>query len=199
MAGELVLEKVRLEVADGVATLTLNDPGALNVTGYRMGADLRAATEYIADMAGVRAILLNAEGKHFCGGGDLRAMQATFGQDPTAFFTQALVDIHHAVVNLHSAPIPVVAAVQGFAAGAGANLPLAADIVLAADDAQFFQAFVQVGLAVDSGGAWFLPRAIGDKRALYYLMTGAKMNAAEAYNLGLVSRVVPGESLQQEA
>lgn len=199
MAIELALDKVRLETADGVATIVLNDPDAMNVMGYRMAADLRQAAERAVQLLGIRALLVCAEGKHFCGGGDLKAMQETFAGDPKSFFDRALVDIHAAVLAIYNAPVPVVVAVQGFAAGAGANIPLAGDLVIAGDDAQFFQAFVQVGLSVDSGGTYFLPRALGDKRAMYYLLTGTKLKAPEAFQLGLVSKVVPVEQLQDEA
>ncbi|MEO7995363.1 MAG: enoyl-CoA hydratase-related protein [bacterium] len=199
MSTTVTFEKILLTVDNGLATLTLNDPAGLNVMGYQMAADLRAATDQLSSIEGLRCVLLNAAGKHFCGGGDLKAMQVGFDSDPKAFFERALVDIHAGVLNLHYLPVPVITAVQGFAAGAGANLALVGDLILAADNASFFQAFIQVGLPVDSGGSWFLPRAIGDKRALYYLMTGTKMAATEAATLGLVSRVVPAEELQTEA
>ena len=199
MTVDLELEKVRLAYEDGLGILTLNDPAALNVMGHQMGADLAQAAGEIARRPEYRALLINAEGKHFCGGGDLKAMQAGFADDPKAFFETALSSIHEAVLALHNLPIPIVTAVQGFAAGAGANFALVGDLLVAADNAQFFQAFTQVGVAVDSGGSWFLPRALGDKRALYYLLTGAKLSAADAHALGLVSKVVPLEKLASES
>lgn len=195
----LGLEKVALEYADGLAVITLNDPGAMNVLGPQLGSELLTATTALGELTGLRAVLLEANGKHFCGGGDLKAMQACFASDPGEFFRSALASAHAAMLNLSRLEVPVVSAVQGYAAGAGANLPFVADLVIAADDAVFFQAFTQVGVAVDCGGAWFWPRAMGDKRALDYLLTGRKLPALEALQHGLVSRIVPVAELRASA
>lgn len=195
----LTLATVQLDITDGLATLTLNDPANMNVMGYQMGADLKVAISSVAASTAARALLICATGNHFCGGGDLKAMRAGLDNDPQAFFEVALRDIHTAIKALWELPIPVVCAVQGYAAGAGANFALVADIILAADNATFYQAFTQVGVSIDSGGTWLLPRAIGDKRALYYLLTGAKLSAGDACGMGLISKVVPQENLQAEA
>lgn len=199
MSKDITLDKATLQIEDGLAILTLNDPQQMNVMGYQMGADLKTLASAIAEEPNLRAVLIRAEGKHFCGGGDLKAMQEGFATDPKRFFEVALVDIHAAVRILGSLQIPIVCAVQGFAAGAGANFALLGDIVLIADTTTFFQAFTQVGVAVDSGGSWLLPRSVGEKRAMYLLMTGAKVSGADAVNMGMVSKVIPEEDLQREA
>jgi len=199
MSKDITLEKANLQIEEGLAILTLSDAEHMNVMGYQMGADLKTLAGAIAEDTSLRALLIRAEGKHFCGGGDLKAMQEGFEVDPKRFFEVALVDIHAAVRILGGLPIPIVCAVQGYAAGAGANFALLADIVLIGDTTTFFQAFTQVGVAVDSGGSWFLPRAIGEKRAMYLLMTGAKVSGLEAVLMGMASKVVPEEELQQEA
>jgi len=199
MSKNILLEKAQLKIDEGLAILSLNDPENTNVMGYQMGADLRQLADAISEDKTVRAVLLRAEGRQFCSGGDLQAMYEGFGTDPKRFFEVALVDIHAAVATLARLTCPIVSAVQGTAAGAGANFALLGDIILISDTTVFFQAFTQVGVAVDSGGSYLLPRAIGDKRALYYLLTDAKIRAAEAVAMGLASKVVPVEELDREA
>lgn len=199
MSQDITLAKAHLSIDNHLAVLTLADAAGMNVMGGQMGTDLKQLASIIAGDATVRAVLIRAEGAHFCGGGDLKEMQAGFSGDPQVFFATALADIHAALMTLHGLSVPIVSAVQGFAAGAGCNFALVADIVLVADTATFFEAFTQVGVAVDCGGSWLLPRAIGDKRALYYLLTGAKLKAGDAVAMGLASKVVPQENLEREA
>src|SRR5687767_11712545 len=193
-------ETVNYELKDSVAVITLNRPDALNALSQQLTKDLRAAVEKTTEDK-VRAAILTGAGRAFCAGGDLREMEA-IGQaegKPEAFLDAPLKALHNVIRAIRKAPIPFVAAVNGVCAGAGVNFALACDIVFAADDASFREAFVRIGLSPDCGGTYFLPRAVGEKVAAELFMTGDAVDAKRAVAIGMINRAVPAADLMVEA
>ncbi len=178
----------------GVHTLTLNRPERLNALTAEMGRELAAALDAIDADAGCRAVLLLGAGRGFCAGQDLSEVTAETDLGDTLE--------HHLnplIRRIHALPVPVVCAVQGVAAGAGANLALACDIVLAGATARFIQAFVNIGLVPDAGGSWILPRLVGDARARGMAMLGETVTGQQAAEWGLVWRALPDDAVVAEA
>ena len=191
-------EFIRYVVADGVATITLHRPEVLNSFTRPMSAELQAALRQAADDAAVRAVLLTGAGRAFCAGQDLaEAMPQNAPAPPIEEIVRT--SYNPVVLAIRALPKPVVCAVNGIAAGAGANLALACDIVLAADSASFLQAFVKIGLVPDTGGTWTLPRLVGPARAAALAMLGERLSAADAQAMGMIWRVVPADQLLTEA
>lgn len=193
-------ETVKYEFNENVATITFNRPEALNALSLQLSKDVRAAIEKaVADNA--RAVVLTGEGRAFCSGGDLREMQSMWQKEGRieAFLEEPLKALHDVILLIRETPIPFVAAVQGVCAGAGTNFALACDIVLAAENASFNEAFVRIGLSPDCGGSFFLPRAVGEKLAAELMMTGDTVSAERALSIGMINRVVPQNELMTEA
>jgi 2-(1,2-epoxy-1,2-dihydrophenyl)acetyl-CoA isomerase len=180
---------VLLERADGIVTLTLNRPEARNALNLAMRDELeRAVLDLAADPA-VRVLLLRGAGEHFCAGGDVKLMQA---RPATAAEGQRRVEaMNRAVLALAGFRTPTIAMVDGFAVGAGCNLALACDLVVASDRARFGEVFARIGLIPDGGGTFALPRRVGLAKAKELCFTGEIIDAAEAERIGLVNRVVP--------
>ena len=180
------------------AEITLNRPDRLNSFNEEMHHALRAAIEAARD-GGKRAILLTGAGRGFCAGQDLG------DRDPSKM--EGKPDLGHTVRTFYaplvrlirSLDFPVVCAVNGVAAGAGANLALACDIVLAGEGARFIQSFAKVGLIPDTGGSWHLPRLLGEARAKGLALTGEPLSAAQAAEWGLIWKALPDEALMDEA
>jgi 2-(1,2-epoxy-1,2-dihydrophenyl)acetyl-CoA isomerase len=193
-------ETIQLEVQDGVALMTLNRPAALNALTVQMGHEFLSAINE-AHETGARAILLTGAGRAFCAGGDLREMQQLAAREGRveAFFDEPLRLLHDCVLAIRRTPLPVVAAVNGAASGAGCNLALACDLVIAAESAKFNQAFIKVGLSPDCGGTWILPRLVGMRRATELLMTGEAVNARRAAEIGMINRSVADADLMNVA
>ena len=184
------------EVKDGVATLTLNRPDRLNALGGTLRDDLHDAITRSAADPEVRVMILTGAGKGFCAGGDVKAMnEAKEGQRERPLLEKIAPLRDRTLLAMRDAPQPIIAAVNGAAAGAGMNLALACDIRLASTAAKFSQAFVKRGLHPDWGGTYFLPRIVGMARACEMIFTGEVVDAAEALRLGIVSRVLPPEEL----
>ncbi|WP_119352660.1 2-(1,2-epoxy-1,2-dihydrophenyl)acetyl-CoA isomerase PaaG [Azohydromonas sediminis] len=186
-------EPLVLAATDGaVRTLTLNRPHALNSFTAAMHAELRAALDAAANDAAVRCVVVTGAGRGFCAGQDLNDA-AMAGDD---------VDVGEVIERLYrplalrvrSMPVPVIAAVNGVAAGAGANFALGCDIVVAARSASFIQAFSKIGLIPDCGGTWLLPHLVGRARALALAMTGDKLSAADAQAIGLIWQCVDDDA-----
>ncbi|TCK41761.1 short chain enoyl-CoA hydratase /enoyl-CoA hydratase [Paraburkholderia sp. BL8N3] len=180
-----------------VATLTLNRPDKLNSFTRAMHGEMsHALTEIEASNA--RALVITGAGRGFCAGQDLADLDFTPGSMTDL---GDLIDEHFnpLVRRLQAMALPVIAAVNGTAAGAGANLAMACDLILAARSASFIQAFVKIGLVPDSGGTWLLPRRVGEARALGLALTGDKLGAEKAEAWGIVWRVVENQELQQSA
>lgn len=194
------LETVLYSFGGSVATIQMNRPDALNALSLQLGKDLAAAVRSaISDQA--RAVILTGTGRAFCSGGDLREMKAMGESDGSieAFLDEPLKALHQVIALIRETPIPFVAAVNGVCAGAGTNFALACDLVIAADDASFNEAFVRIGLSPDCGGTFFLPRAIGEKLSAEMLMTGSTISAQRAVEIGMINRVVPATELMSES
>ena len=185
-------ETIRHDLADGVATITLNRPDSLNALNATMRRELRDAFKAAGRDEATRAVVLTGEGRGFCSGADLR------GGDAEREYRRVIRDEYNPLINaIRELPKPVIAAVNGVAAGAGVSLALACDLVYAADDARFVVAFVRIGLVPDSGLSRALVRALGRHRASHLIFTGEPMSAAEAHAAGLVTAVVPAAELRQ--
>ncbi|MBK9155244.1 MAG: enoyl-CoA hydratase/isomerase family protein [Chloracidobacterium sp.] len=183
-----------------VATVQMNRPEALNALSLQLSLDLRAAIEKARE-DGARAVILTGSGRAFCSGGDLREMRAMGEKEGNieAFLDSPLKSLHDVILLIRETPVPFIAAVNGVCAGAGTNFALACDLVLAADDASFNEAFVRIGLSPDCGGSFFLPRVVGEKIATELFMTGGTIDAKRAAELGMINRVVPAADLLDEA
>ncbi|HDR9201933.1 TPA: 2-(1,2-epoxy-1,2-dihydrophenyl)acetyl-CoA isomerase [Burkholderia vietnamiensis] len=185
--------QLELNRAANVATVTLNRPDKLNSFTRAMHRELQSVLDEV-EKAGARALILTGAGRGFCAGQDLADLDFTPGASTDL---GALIDEHFnpLIRRLQRMPIPVIAAVNGTAAGAGANLALACDLVFAARSSSFIQAFVKIGLVPDSGGTWFLPQRIGMARALGLALTGDKLGAEQAEQWGLIWRAVDDDAL----
>ncbi|PZX21598.1 acyl-CoA hydratase, phenylacetic acid degradation [Cupriavidus phytorum] len=180
-----------------VAIITLNRPDKLNSFTRAMHQALQQALDHV-EAGGARTLLLTGAGRGFCAGQDLADLDFTPGQMTDL---GELIDtwFNPLIRRLQALPLPVVAAVNGTAAGAGANLALACDMVLAARSASFIQAFVKIGLVPDSGGTWLLPQRIGMARALGLAMTGERLSAEQAEAWGLVWQTMDDPLLPEQA
>src|SRR6202050_3432276 len=182
-------ETILFEVDSGIARLTLNRPDKLNSFNTQMHGEVRQALSSIPE-SGARVLVLTGAGRGFCAGQDLGDRAVAPGAQGIDLGES--IDKHYKplVLALHQLPMPVIAAVNGVAAGAGANIALACDLVIAARSASFVQAFCKLGLVPDSGGTWFLPRLIGPARALGLALLGEKLSAEQAAAWGLIWRCV---------
>ena len=190
-------EAVMLDKAGGVATITLNQPQSLNALSSPIRRDLAAALAEVRDDAEVRAVIITGAGRAFCAGGDVKGMAG--GRTPIEWREWLLFTDRSIIQVMLDMEKPIVAAVNGYAVGAGCNVALASDIIIAADNARFAEIFVRIGLAPDGGGAWTLPRRVGLAKAKELAFTGEIIDAAEAYRIGMVNRVVPADKLMDEA
>jgi 2-(1,2-epoxy-1,2-dihydrophenyl)acetyl-CoA isomerase len=183
------------EYVNGVARLTLNRPDVLNAFTLEMARALQAILDDAASRADVRAVLLTGAGRGFCAGQDLAAV--SFAPDaPSPDLGLFVRDQYNPIVRrMRAMEKPIVCAVNGVAAGAGANIALAADVVIASSDASFIQSFTKIGLVPDSGGSFWLPRLIGHARASALLLLGDKLTATQARDWGLIWQVVEPASL----
>lgn len=186
-------------VEDGVARITLNRPDSLNSFNAEMHAEMRQALKAVRQDESVRALLLTGNGRGFCAGQDLSDRNVAPGAEAPDLGESLEKRYNPMLRALKALPIPTVCAVNGVAAGAGANIALACDIVLAARSASFIQAFCKIGLIPDSGGTWTLPHLVGMARAKGLAMLGDKLSAEQAEQWGLIWKVVEGEALQDEA
>jgi 2-(1,2-epoxy-1,2-dihydrophenyl)acetyl-CoA isomerase len=183
----------------GVLSITLNRPDKLNSFNPEMHQLLKAALERARDEAAVRAVLLTGAGKGFCAGQDLSERNVTAGAAPIDLSVTIGSYYNPLVRRMRELPKPIVCAVNGVAAGAGANIALACDLVLAARSASFLQAFSRIGLIPDSGGTWFLPRLAGTARAMGLALLADKLPAEDAERWGLIWKAVDDEQLMAES
>lgn len=193
------MEPVLLEKRDGVAAITLNRPDKLNSFNAEMHEALARAFDDIERDAACRAVLLTGSGRGFCAGQDLTESRMERGAPPRDLGQTIAAYYNPLVRRLRSLPKPIVVAVNGVAAGAGANLALHGDIVLAARSAVFIQAFARIGLMPDCGGTWLLPRILGEARARALAMLAEPLSAEQAEAWGLIWKVVDDEVLMTEA
>ena len=178
------------ESREGVARLTLNRPDRLNSFNDAMHAEVREAVAAARDDASVRVFLLTGAGRGFCAGQDLADRAVAPGSAAVDLGASIARNYRPLVLALRSLPVPTVCAVNGVAAGAGANLALACDLVVATKSASFIQAFCKIGLVPDSGGTFFLPRLVGTARAVGLSMLGDKLSAEQAAAWGLIWQCV---------
>lgn len=188
---------ILINIKDGVAILTLNRPDVFNSFNRNMALSLQAGLDHCAENNAVRAIVLTGSGRAFCAGQDLR--EVTSEKLNPGF--KAILEEHYnpIIQRIRTINKPILAAVNGVAAGAGANIALACDIVIASKKASFIQAFSKIGLVPDSAGTYFLPRLIGFQRASALMLLGDKVTAEEALEIGMLYKVFDTENMMQEA
>lgn len=195
----MAFETIQLDVLEGVARLVLNRPERLNSFTVQMHDEVAHALEQAESDPVIRAVLLTGAGRGFCAGQDLSDRAVAPGEKPVDLGDS--VERYYAplIKRLTKMEKPVVCAVNGVAAGAGANIALACDIVLAARSAKFIQSFANIGLIPDSGGTWVLPRLVGQARALGLAMTGEALSAEKAESWGMIWKCVDDDVLESES
>ena len=194
-SGPIVLAEQR----DGIATLVLNRADRLNALNNELATALNEALGRVAADDSVRVVVLTGAGRAFCAGGDLSLIRAGREKNDPGQLEPLLRAGMQAVLRMRTMAKPVIAAINGAAAGAGMNIALAADIRIAAEEASFGQNFAKVGLFPDYGGTYFLPQLVGPSRAAEMFYTGDMFSAQTALQLGVVNRVVPANQLEAEA
>lgn len=189
------MSAIQFEINDGIASITLNRPKAYNSVNKELAHGFQSALDQCANNSSVRAVVITGEGKAFCAGQDL--VEVTTPETMPGF--KALLEEHYApiILKIRNLEKPVVAAVNGVAAGAGANIALACDIVVASEKASFIQAFSGIGLIPDSAGTYFLPRLVGFQKAVAISMLGDKISAKEAEKMGMIYKAFPVEDFAQ--
>lgn len=192
-------QSVLLDIDQGIATVTLNRPKSLNSFNVEMHEQMRAALKTIRNDHTVRVMLLTGNGRGFCAGQDLSDRSVKPGDEAPDLGFSIETYYNPMLQAIRDLPMPVVCAVNGVAAGAGANIALACDITLAARSANFVQAFCKIGLIPDSGGTWSLPRAVGMARAKGLALLGDKLSAEKAEQWGMIWQCVEDDALQDEA
>jgi len=185
----MTYDNIKFDLTGGIARLTLNRPDKLNSFNAEMHAEVRDALARVT-REGARVLVLTGAGRGFCAGQDLGDRAVAPGGARVDLGESIERNYKPLILGLRNLPIPVVAAVNGVAAGAGANLAFACDLVIAAKSASFVQAFCRLGLVPDSGGTWFLPRLVGTARAIGLAMLGEKLSAEQAAQWGLIWRCV---------
>ena len=188
-------ETIRFELHDRIARITLNRPDRLNSFTSQMHEELRDA---LANLDDARVVVLTGAGRGFCAGQDLNDRAVTAEGQPADLGMTVETSWNPLIRTLTTMPQPVIARVNGVAAGAGANVALACDIVVAARSARFIQSFSAIGLIPDSGGTWVLPRLIGQARALALALTGEPLSAEKAEEWGMIWKCVDDEALDSE-
>ncbi len=190
------MSSIKFEITSGVGIITLNRPDKMNSFNREMALLLQEKLDECASSAKVRSVLITGSGKAFCAGQDLA--EAIDPNGPG--MNKILVEHYNPIVaRIRSLEKPVLAAVNGVAAGAGANLAICCDIVVGSASSSFIQAFCKIGLVPDTGGTFFLPRLIGMQKATALMMLGDKISASEAEQMGMIYKVFPDEDFLNEA
>jgi 2-(1,2-epoxy-1,2-dihydrophenyl)acetyl-CoA isomerase len=193
------LETVNLSLANGVATIELSRPEALNAWNKQLGVDLLSALRQAADDDAARAVVITGAGRAFSSGADLRDTTDELTPDGRPDVRKRLDECYHPIMHaVRELPKPVVAAVNGAAVGIGCSLALCCDLIVAAESAYFLLAFVNIGLVPDGGSSLFVPARVGIARASELAMLGERLPAAQALDWGLINRVVPDTELGRE-
>ncbi len=191
-------ETIIFEIADGVARLTLNRPDRLNSFTVQMHEEVAQALDEVESSSEARVLVLTGAGRGFCAGQDLQDRSVAPGADPVDLGESIEKYYGPLIRRLASMKMPVICAVNGVAAGAGANIAFACDIVFAARSAKFIESFAHIGLIPDSGGTWALPRLAGQARALGMALTGDPLPAEKAEEWGMIWKCVDDEKLSEE-
>lgn len=191
-------QHIVLDGTDGIGTITLNRPEKLNAFAGRMRQELADAVRDATENDAIRVLVVTGAGRAFCAGADIGYMRDLLERRDESAFAELVEAGRDVVTTIRATPKPVIASVNGPAAGGGANLALACDIRIASDRATIGQTFNRIGLHPDWGGTYFLPRLVSPAKALELIFTGEMVDAAEALRLGLFNRVVPHEQLPAE-
>lgn len=200
MDGAQTPAKVKTSVDAGIGVITLSDPSTLNAAGLDLMAELTAAFNELAYGDKARAIVLTGEGRGFCSGANLSGGPSARATDTSTGPNQALLNTFNPFVSaVRKSPKPLVAAVNGVAAGVGVSLALACDLAVAAESAYFLLAFRRIGLVPDGGATWMLPRLVGKARAMELMLLGEKLPAKTAVEWGLINKCVPDAQLMDAA
>lgn len=192
-------DSILTSIDDEVATVTLNRPHVLNSFNRPMAERLQSVLDELAQDEEVRSVLLKGSGRAFCAGQDLAEAVPPDGSPPVEVGDIVRSSYNPIIRRLRWLEKPVICSVQGVAAGAGANIALSCDLVVAAEDASFIQAFSKIGLIPDSGGTFFLPRLVGPARATALAFLGDKVPAVQAYQYGLIYSVSPPDELDSQS
>jgi 2-(1,2-epoxy-1,2-dihydrophenyl)acetyl-CoA isomerase len=183
---------LKYQVAEGVATITLNRPDVYNALNDEITYELQDALKVVAKDEQVRVIILTGEGKAFCSGQDLKAAS---GQQKRSFMESLHKRYNPIIRAMRNLPKPIVCRLNGVAAGAGCSIALACDVIVATEEAQLIEIFINIGLVPDSGSSFFLPRTIGMNKAFELCSMGNRLKATEAESIGLINRTVPAVDL----
>jgi 2-(1,2-epoxy-1,2-dihydrophenyl)acetyl-CoA isomerase len=186
---------IEYHVQEGLAFIRLNRPDVFNAFNNEQSYELLDALGAVAEDQDVRAVVLTGNGKAFCSGQDLKA----FSGEEKSTFKETLEKKYNPIIrSMRNMDKPIIGSINGVAAGAGCSLALVCDYIIASDKASFMEAFVHVGLVLDSGSSYFLPRAVGSKRAFELATMGSKLSAEKALEWGMINQVVPHEDLEKE-
>tara|TARA_A100000171_G_C2117460_1_gene138731 strand:+ start:57 stop:836 length:780 start_codon:yes stop_codon:yes gene_type:complete len=185
-------EFIKFEKEDGVATLTLNRPDVYNALNDEITYEIQAALKEAKRDKEVRVLVLTGEGKAFCSGQDLKAS----AKNPGRSFSDSLHKRYNPIIKaITEMPKPVICKLNGVAAGAGCSFALACDLIVAGESAKLIEVFVNIGLVLDSGSSYFLPRLVGSSKAFELATMGTRVSASDAEKMGLISKCVPDEEL----
>ncbi|HYV95095.1 MAG TPA: enoyl-CoA hydratase-related protein [Chitinophagales bacterium] len=183
-----MFETIVLDKKDGKALIKLNRPEVYNAFNEQMKKELQDALKDVEKDKAVRAVIITGEGKAFCSGQDLKEVMNL----PNRSFKESLNTGYNPIIRaMRNLPKPIICRLNGVAAGAGCSLALACDVIIAAEEASMTEIFINVGLVLDSGSSYFLPRIVGSARAFELATTGRKISAKEAFDFGIVNKVVP--------
>jgi len=189
-----MFEFLKYDIKDGVATITLNRPDVYNALNNEITYELQAALKDAKRNNEVRVVVLTGEGKAFCSGQDLKASSA----EPNRSFSDSIHKRYNPIIKaIRNLPKPVVCRLNGVAAGAGCSFAIACDIVVAAESAKLIEVFVNIGLVLDSGSSYFLPRLLGSSKAFELATMGTRVSGREAEAMGLVNKCVSDEQLDE--
>ncbi len=189
-----MFEFLKYDVKDGVATITLNRPDVYNALNNEITYELQAALKDATRNNEVRVVVLTGEGKAFCSGQDLKASSA----EPNRSFSDSIHKRYNPIIKaIRNLPKPVICRLNGVAAGAGCSFAIACDIVVASESAKLIEVFVNIGLVLDSGSSYFLPRLLGSSKAFELATMGTRVSGKEAEAIGLINKCVPDESLDE--
>ena len=193
----MAYETILTEIKDGVFTITLNRPEKLNSFNDKMFIELTDAVKQVERDASARCVVVTGAGKGFCAGQDLSSAKERMLSGDMSYGHHLRQTYNPLIVRMINLPKPIIAAINGAAAGAGMSLAMACDLRLAAESASFLQAFVKIGLVPDAGSSWLLQRLVGRTRAMELMLTGKKIGAKEALEWGLVNQVLPNDDLMK--
>ena len=185
---------IKYEKSNGVATITLNRPDVYNALNNEITFELQAALKAAKKDAEVRVLVLTGEGKAFCSGQDLKASSA----EPNRSFSDSIHKRYNPIIKgIRNMPKPVICRLNGVAAGAGCSFALACDLIVASEEAKLIEVFVNIGLVLDSGSSYFLPRLVGTAKAFELATMGTRVSGKDAVGMGLVTKAVPHDQLDE--